>query len=69
MSDKFKKGDKVNWETSQGETEGKVVRKQTSETRIKGHNVKATKDDPQFIVESDKSGKRAAHKPEALKKA
>ncbi|MGJ7043801.1 DUF2945 domain-containing protein [Shinella sp. BE166] len=69
MSDKFKKGDKVNWETSQGETEGKVVRKQTSETRIKGHTVKATKDDPQFIVESDKSGKRAAHKPEALKKA
>ncbi|MCQ4632964.1 DUF2945 domain-containing protein [Shinella sp. CPCC 100929] len=69
MSDKFKKGDKVNWETSQGETEGKVVRKQTSETKIKGHTVKATKDDPQFIVESDKSGKRAAHKPEALKKA
>lgn len=69
MSEKFKKGDKVKWETSQGETEGKVVRKQTSKTKIKGHTVKAAKGDPQFIVESDKSGKRAAHKPEALKKA
>ena len=69
MSEKFKKGDKVKWETSQGETEGKVVRKQTSKTKIKDHTVKATKSDPQFIVESDKSGKRAAHKPEALKKA
>ncbi|MCQ4632455.1 DUF2945 domain-containing protein [Shinella sp. CPCC 100929] len=69
MSESFNKGDKVKWETSQGETEGKVVRKQTGETKIKDHTVKATKGDPQFIVESDKSGKRAAHKPEALKKA
>jgi hypothetical protein len=69
MSEKLKKGDKVKWETSHGETEGKVVRKQTSKTKIKDHTVKATKSDSQFIVESDKSGKRAAHKPEALKKA
>jgi hypothetical protein len=69
MSKTFKKGDKVTWETSQGETEGTVVRRQTSETKIKDHTVKATKGDPQFIVESDKSGMRAAHKPEALKKA
>lgn len=64
-----KKGDKVTWRTSQGETEGRVVKKQTSDTKIKGHTVKASKDDPQIIVESDKSGKKAAHKPSALKKA
>lgn len=68
MSDDLKKGDKVAWNTSQGETKGAVVKKQTSETQIKGHTVKATKDDPQFIVESDKTGARAAHKPDALKK-
>lgn len=62
-----KPGDEVSWETSQGETHGKVVRKQTSRTKIKGHEVAASKDDPQYIVESDKSGARAAHKPEALK--
>ncbi len=69
MSKKLKKGDKVTWETSQGKTEGRVVKKQTSNTKIKDHKVKATKADPQIIVESSKSGKRAAHKPEALDKA
>lgn len=46
MSKNLKRGDKVNWETSQGKTAGKVVRKQTSDTTIKDHQVKASKDDP-----------------------
>ena len=69
MSDNLKKGDKVTWETSQGKTTGKVVRKQTSDTHVKGHKVKASEEDPQMIVESEKSGKRAAHKPGSLKKS
>ena len=68
MSDSLSKGDKVSWKTSQGETHGTVERKQTSDTHIKGHKVSASKDDPQYIVKSDKSGALAAHKPEALKK-
>ena len=64
----LKKGDKVAWETSQGETQGEVVRKQTTETHIEGHKVAASKDEPQYIVRSDKSGKTAAHKPDALRK-
>ncbi len=68
MAKDLKKGDAVAWDTSQGETRGKVVRKQTSPTMIKRHKVAASKDEPQFIVESDKSGKRAAHKPEELRK-
>lgn len=68
MSDNVKRGEKVSWKTSQGKTIGKVVKKQTSDTRIKGHEVKASKEGPQIIVESEKSGKRAAHKPGSLKK-
>ncbi|EJB07981.1 Protein of unknown function (DUF2945) [Rhizobium leguminosarum bv. trifolii WSM597] len=68
MSKQLKKGDEVSWDTSQGETEGKVVKKQTSPTKIKGHKVKASAAEPQYIVESDKSGKRAAHKPDELSK-
>ena len=68
MAKSFKKGDKVAWDTSQGETQGKVVKKQTSETHIKSHKVAASEDDPQFIVESDKSGKKAAHKPGELRR-
>ncbi len=62
----FKKGDSVTWETSQGKTKGKVVKKQTMPTKIKGHEVKASKANPEYIVESEKSGKRAAHRPGGL---
>ncbi len=68
MTKTFSKGDKVEWETSQGTTEGTVVKKQTTATKIKDHEVKASKSDPQYIVESAKTGKRAAHKPGALHK-
>ncbi len=64
----FKKGDHVEWDTSQGKTHGVVEKKLTSSTQIKGHTAKATKDDPQFLVKSDKSGKEAAHKPDELRK-
>jgi hypothetical protein len=63
-----KVGDTVAWDSSGGHSVGRVVKKQTSPTRIKGHKVAASKEEPQFIVESEKSGKRAAHKADALKK-
>jgi Hypervirulence associated proteins TUDOR domain len=65
----FKAGDKVEWDSSGGHSAGKVVRKLTKATQIKGHKVAADADHPQYLVESDKSGGRAAHKPSALKKA
>ena len=68
MAKDLKKGDAVSWESHGGTAHGKVVKKQTSDTKIKGHQVRASTADPQFIVESDKGGK-AAHKAGALKKA
>jgi hypothetical protein len=62
-----KAGDHVSWKSHGGEAHGKVVRKATCRTRIKSHTVAASKDNPQFIVETDE-GKRAAHKASALKK-
>jgi len=59
----LKSGDQVKWTTSQGETSGKVVKKQTARTKIKSHKVAASKDSPHDIVESEKSGKCAAHRP------
>ena len=64
-----KEGDKVKWDYAGNEIKGTVEKKVTSETKIKGHVAKATKDDPQFVVKSDKTGKDAIHKPEELKKA
>jgi len=68
VAEQFKKGDKVEWNTSQGKTTGEVVKKLTSPTDIKGHHIAASEDNPEYLVESEKTGKQAAHKPEALKK-
>ncbi|AUB41560.1 MAG: hypervirulence associated TUDOR domain-containing protein [Nostoc sp.] len=68
MAEQFKKGDRVEWNTSQGKTTGKVVKKLTSPTDIKEHHIAASEDNPEYLVESDKTGKQAAHKPDALKK-
>ena len=68
MTKNLKKGDPVEWKTPQGKTSGKVEKKLTSMTKIKGHEVKASKDNPEYLVKSDKSGAKAAHKPGSLKK-
>ena len=68
MAKDLKPGDKVGWDSSGGHSTGKVLKRQTTPTQIKGHKVAASKDDPQFIVRSEKSGKTAAHKASALKK-
>jgi hypothetical protein len=61
------KGDKVSWKSHGGSAHGKIDRKLTSETHIKGHKVAASEENPKYLVETEE-GKRAAHKPEALKK-
>jgi len=68
MADRLHEGDKVEWNTSQGKTRGTVEKKLISETKIKDHKVAASKDDPQYLVRSDKTGAKAAHRPESLKK-
>ena len=65
----LKTGDKVTWKTPQGETHGVVEAKLTSKSKVEGHTATPTKADPQFKVKSDKTGAKAIHKPEALKKA
>lgn len=68
MADEFKAGDKVEWNSAQGPVRGKVVKKLTSPTRIKGHNVAASPEHPEYLVVSDKTGAEAAHQASALTK-
>lgn len=63
----LKKGDKVEWQSHGGTAHGTVEKKQTSDTKIKSHQVRASEEDPQLIVKTEK-GAKAAHKPDALKK-
>ena len=64
----LKKGDKVEWSSHGGKAEGKVQKKLTEDTKIKGQQIRASKDDPRYLVESEKSGGKAAHKAGALDK-
>jgi hypothetical protein len=66
--DEFSKGDQVTWKSHGGEAEGEVVKKITSDTKEAGRQVRASKDDPQYLVKSEKSGGEAVHKPSALNK-
>ena len=66
--DDLSKGDQVTWKSHGSTAEGKVKKKITSDTEAGGRKVRASKDDPQYLVESDKSGREAVHKPGALKK-
>ena len=65
MSDKkLSKGDKVEWNSHGGTAEGTVEKKITSDTHAAKRDVKASKDEAQYLVKSDKSGGEAVHKPD-----
>jgi hypothetical protein len=66
---KISKGDRVSWNTPQGTTHGKVVEHRTKEFTFDGQKFKASDDEPYVIVESEKSGKQAAHKQSSVDKA
>ena len=67
MVKSLRAGDKVSWSSHGGTAYGKVVKKVTSPMTIKGHKVAASKDNPEYLVETDE-GKRAAHKAGSLRK-
>jgi hypothetical protein len=66
MSDDLSKGDHVSWRSHGQEVEGTVKKKITEDTEASGRTVRASKDQPQYEVASDKTGRTAVHKPGAL---
>jgi hypothetical protein len=63
-----REGDRVSWKSHGGEAVGKVEKKITDRRRAGGRTVDASRDDPQYQVRSEKSGRSAVHKPRALRK-
>ena len=66
MPEKFSPGDHVTWNSHGSTTEGTVEREITEDTEASGHTVRASEDEPQYEVRSDKSGRTAVHKSGAL---
>jgi hypothetical protein len=65
-ADGFSKGDSVTWKSHGTTVEGTVEREITSDTEAAGRTVRASEEEPQYQVRSDKSGRTAVHKPGAL---
>ncbi|MEW9872827.1 DUF2945 domain-containing protein [Arthrobacter sp. HS15c] len=61
------KGTHVEWNTPQGPTHGRIVERKTSDFELDGNTHRASEEEPQFVVESAKTGARAAHKASALR--
>lgn len=68
MAKAFKVGDHVEWNSEAGRVRGTIKKKVTSETRFKGYTVHASREDPQYLIKSDKTDHLAMHKGAALKK-
>ena len=63
----FKVGDHVTWNSEAGHVSGRIVKVQKRDVSYKGYVHHASKDDPQYEIESDKSNHVALHKGTALK--
>ena len=68
MTKDLSKGDRVSWATSQGRTQGTVVERRTKDFQHDGQHFTASADEPAYIVESEKTGAKVAHKGSALRR-
>lgn len=68
MKQVFKVGDQVEWNSEAGLVQGTIKKKITSEITFKGYTVHASKEEPQYLIKSNKTDHMAMHKGSALKK-
>ncbi len=64
----FEIGDHVKWNSEAGYVSGKIIKIHTANFDYKGYTHHATKEDPQYAIQSDKTSHIAVHKGKALMK-
>jgi hypothetical protein len=67
MSQAFKVGDHVSWNSEAGRVSGTIIAVHTRDFDYKGYTHHASKDDPQYEIRSNKTDHVAAHKGGALR--
>jgi hypothetical protein len=63
----FKIGDHVRWNSEAGRVSGVITKKITSDTKFKGYVHHASREEPQYLIKSDKTDHVAIHKGTALR--
>lgn len=67
MSETFKVGDHVSWNSEAGHVSGTIIAVRTADFDYKGHVHRASPETPQYLIKSDKTDHVAAHKGSALR--
>lgn len=66
MKKDFKVANHVGWNSEAGHVQGTIKKKITSAITFKGYTVRASKEDPQYLIKSDTTDHLAMHKGSAL---
>jgi len=66
MTRRFKVGDHVTWNSEAGWVTGRIIRVNTRDIEYKGYRRRATREEPQYEIKSDKTEHVAMHKGSAL---
>jgi hypothetical protein len=68
MRGEFKTGDHVSWNSEAGRVTGIIRKKISAPIQFKGYTVRASREEPQYLIESEKTDHLAVHKGSALRK-
>ena len=66
MATTFKIGEHVRWNSEAGRVSGIIIKKITSDMKVKGYVHHASREAPQYLIKSDKTEHVAIHKGAAL---
>lgn len=66
MDTAFKIGNHVRWNSEAGWVSGTIIKIHTRDFDYKGHTHRATPDDPQYEIKSDRTDHIAAHRGNVL---
>lgn len=68
MRGEFKTGDHVSWNSEAGRVRGIIRKTIRAPIKFKGYTVRASREEPQYMIESDTTDHVAVHKGSALRK-
>lgn len=68
MTEGFSVGDHVTWNSEAGHVSGRIIKVHTADFDYKGHTHRASPEDPQYEIRSDKTDHIAAHRGRVLRR-
>jgi hypothetical protein len=68
MKKDYKVGQHVGWNSEAGHVQGTVKKKVISAIKFKTYTVRASKEEPRYLIKSDTTDHLAMHKGSVLKK-